>query len=117
MRKEDKRKMEEEGKMSKDQLMEELVPELRMLDSTVGQSFRELIEFLFKTFPPKHRENAKKPEVKDPTNAGEKKRAYYILCTYYHPDKVDASKYGRKYKVLCEEISKRINEKFGAMKG
>ena len=88
-----------------------------MLDSTVGQTFRELIEFLFKTFPPKHRENAKKPEVKDPTNAREKKRAYYILCTHYHPDKVDASKYGRKYKVLCEEISKRINEKFGAMKG
>ena len=58
---------------------------------------------------------AKKPEIKNVENSGEKKRAFYILCSYYHPDKVNASKYGKKYKVLCEEISKRINEKFGAL--
>ena len=42
-----------------------------------------------------------------------KKRAYYMLCSYYHPDKIDASQHGMKYKVLCEEISKRVNERFG----
>ena len=94
--------------------MMELVPELKMLDSAAKGSFQEMIEFLFKTFPPKHRENAKKPEVKDPNNAGEKRRAYFILCSYYHPDKVDVNKYGMKYKILCEEISLRINEKYGS---
>ena len=88
-----------------------------MLDRTADMSFQELIDFLFKTFPPKHRDNAKKPEVKDLNNAGQKKRAYYLLSSYYHPDKVDANKYGMKYKILCEEISKRINAKYGAMNG
>ena len=106
-------KEEEEERKSRDQIMTELVPELKELDSVAGQSFQEMIEFLFKTFPPKHKENAKKPEVKDANNAGEKRRAYFILCAHYHPDKVDVSKYGMKYKILCEEISKRINEKYG----
>ena len=118
-RKEDQKveEEEEEGRKSRDQFMKELLPELRMLDSVGGMSFQELIEFLFENFPPKHKENAKKPEVKDPNNSGEKRRAYFLLCTHYHPDKVDANKYGMKYKILCEEISKRINEKCGAMKG
>ena len=118
-RKEDQKveKEEDDERKSRDQFMEELVPELKMLDGAANQSFQEFIEFLFKTFPPKHKENAKKPEVKDPNNSGEKKRAYYILCSNYHPDKVDASKFGMKYKVLCGEITKRINQKYGAMKG
>ena len=117
-RKEDQKKKEdEEGKKSRDEIVVDLGPELKKLDSAAGQSFQEFIEFLFKTFPPKHRENAKKPEIKDANNSGQKKRAFYILCSYYHPDKVNASLYGKKYKILCEEISKRINEKCGAMKG
>ena len=100
-RKEDRKvkEEEEEGRKTRDQFMEELVPELKMLDSASGLSFQELIEFLFNNFPPKHKENVKKPKV---NNAGEKRKAYYTLCTYYHPDKVDATKYGMKYKVLCE---------------
>ena len=114
-RKEDQKveEEEEEERKSRDQFMKELLPELKMLDSAAGQSFQEMIEFLFKNFPPKHREKAKKPEVKDPNNAGEKRRAYFILCTNYHPDKVDASKYGMKWKVLCDEITKRINQVYG----
>ena len=118
-RKEDQMAEEEEGegRKSRDQYMEELLPELKMLDSVVGQTFQETTEFLFKNFPPKHRENAKKPEIKDPNNSAEKRRAFFILNSCYHPDKVDVNKYGMKYKILCEEITKRINEKYGAMKG
>ena len=110
-------KEEEDERKSKDQFLKELVLELKMLDSVAEMSFQELIEFLFENFPPNHKENAKKPEVKDPNNPGEKRRAYFILSSHYHPDKVDANKFGMKYKVLCEEISKRINQKYGAMKG
>ena len=118
-RKEDQMAEEEEGegRKSRDQYMEELVPELNMLDSVVGQTFQETTEFLFKNFPPKHQENAKKPEIKDPNNSGERRRAFFKLCLCYHPDKVNVLEHGMKYKILCEEIMKRINEKFGAMKG
>ena len=118
-RKEDNKveKEEDDERKSRDQIMKELVPEFKMLDSAGEKPFQELIEFLYKNFPPKHKENAKKPEVTDDNNAGEKRKAYFILCSHYHPDKVDVSKYGMKYKLLCEEISKRINAKYGAMKG
>ena len=117
LRKEDKKvkKEEEDGRTFRAQFMKELVPELTKLDSVGDLSFQEMSGFLFKTFPPKHRENAKEPEVKDQSNADEKRRAYFILCSYYHPNKVDVKKFGMKYKILCEEISKRINEKYGAM--
>ena len=50
----------------------------KMLDTLqgAGQSFQDLIEFLFKTFL------SKKPEIKDLNNSSEKKRAYYLLCSY-----------------------------------
>ena len=59
--------------------MNELVLELTMLDSVEDLSFQEMSDFLFKTFPPKHRENTEKPEVKDQTNVDEKRRAYFDL--------------------------------------
>ena len=83
---------------SRDQIMKELLPELKMLDGAADQSFQKFIKFLFKTFPPKHRENAKKSQVEVPNNADEKRRAYFILCSFYHPNKVDVKKHGMKYK-------------------
>ena len=98
---------------SKDEIRKVLSHELNLLDKMEKLSLPEFIEFLFKNFPPNHKQNAKKPEMKDPSNATQKKRAYYVLCSYYHPDKVDSSEHGLKYKVLCEEISKRVNQWFG----
>merc|ERR1711936_78627 len=71
-----KRKEEEEGKKSRDEIIVDLEPELKKLDNAADddQSFQEFIEFLFKTFPPKHRENAKKPVIKNAENSGEKRR-------------------------------------------
>ena len=97
----------------KAEIVDLLSEEMKLLDDSADLSLGELIEFLFKNFPPKHKQNPKKPEMKDPTNTKQKKRAYYILCSLYHPDKVDRTEHGVKYKVLCEEISKRINQRFG----
>ena len=97
-------------KRSKAEILELLSNEIKLLEDSTDLSLGELIEFLFQNFPPKHKQKSKKPEMRNP---GERKRAYYILCSLYHPDKVDASHHGQKYKVLCEEISKRINQRFG----
>ena len=67
---------------------------------------------LFATFPPQHKENCKVLVI-DQRNT--KKKVYIRLCTYYHPDKVDSSIHGEKYKVLCEEISKRVNARSARM--
>ena len=98
--------------MSKTTLKHELTDELQKLDKAKVQDDLSFIDFLFSTFPPKHKENCRKPEISE---RSPKKKAYIRLCTYYHPDKVDTSVHGLKYQVLCEEISKRVNERFARM--
>ena len=107
------KKLDKSEEDRKDEIREELAGKIKLLDRSANLSFSELINFLFENFPPKHKPNAKRPEMKDANNQGQKKKAYFILVSYYHPDKIDANKHGMIYKVLCEEISKRINERFG----
>ena len=38
------------------------------------------------------------------------RKAFIKLAAYYHLDKVGISIHGEKYKVLCEEIAKQVNE-------
>merc|ERR1712058_110731 len=45
------------------------------------------------------------------------KKACIILSALYHPDKVKVDEHGEKYKVLCEEITKKINSRLGSLKG
>ena len=45
------------------------------------------------------------------------KRAFAKLLGYYHPDKVDTSIHGEKYRVLCEEIAKRVSARYAELKG
>ena len=108
-------KLDKSEENNKDEIREELAGQIKLLDRSAKLSFSELINFLFENFPPKHKPNVERPKMKDVNNPGQKKRAYYILCSYYHPDKIDANTHGMTYKVLCEEISKRVNERFGNM--
>ena len=108
-------KLDKSDEENKDEIRVELADKIKLLDRSAKMAFSDLINFLFENFPPKHKPNAKKPEIKDANNAGQKKRAYFILCSFYHPDKIDANIHGMIYKVMCEEISKRINERFGNM--
>jgi len=102
----------EDGDISAGEILAQLTAEIKMLDSAAKLSFPELIDFIFKNFPPKHKQDAKKPEMKDPCKV---KKAFYLVSICYHPDKVDVTKFGKKYKVLCEEIIKRINERYRNM--
>ena len=104
---------DEEVRSSRSQVMEELQPELKKLEEAKNLMLDEFVEFLFENFPPKHKKNAKKPKVEDLHDNAKKKKVYITLCSYYHPDKVDSTKFGMKYKVLCEEIAKVVNERYG----
>ena len=77
-------------------------------------SDEDFVPFVFKNFPPKHKENPKMPAV---SQTFEKiKKAYIKLTTYYHPDHIDIDVHGEKYKVLCEEVAKRISARYTKMK-
>ena len=95
--------------------MKDLESELAQLDSAAKLNDEGFINFLFGKFPPKHINNPKKPEGSQ--TLGVMKKALGKLSAYYHPDKVDTDVHGEKYKVLCEEIAKRVNARYTRLKG
>ena len=91
---------------------------MKKLAEAKNMMLDEFVNFLFENFPPKHKKNAKKPDVASMHDPAKKKKVYITLCSYYHPDKIDESKFGLKYKVMCEEVAKVVNEQYGTnMKG
>ena len=94
-------------------ILEELKNELELLQSSEAIGLAKFIDFLFENFPIKHKKVVKKPEVVE----GCEKKACIMLSALYHPDKVNMETHGEKYKVMCEEISKKINKRLGCMKG
>ena len=91
--------------------LDELKKEIQLLWEYQSATPRELVNFLFETFPPKHIPNAEKPPVQRI-----EQKTLLKLCPLYHPDKIDKEKFDAKYIVLCEEITKLINLKYGDLK-
>ena len=56
------------------------------------------VDFSFYKFPPVYKENCKKLD----TSEGNPMKTCLKLCSYNHPDNVDASIHGEKHKMLCE---------------
>ena len=100
----------------KEDYIKDLQSEMKELGAAQFFSDGEFIDFLFSKFPPKHHSNPKKPEVQS-HSPSKLKRALAKLLGYYHPDKVDTSIHGEKYKVLCEEIAKRVSARYAQLKG
>jgi hypothetical protein len=99
--------------VDKNALKDEIKNEMKQLENAANMSDESFMKFLFDTFPPKHKDNYKRLEI---NAANPKKKIFIRLSSYYHPDKVDTSIYSEAYKVLCEEILKRINARFAKMK-
>jgi len=100
--------------LNKQNLRQELemdINKLKAADSRMTDE--EFCSFVFSEFPPKHKDGFKKPEMT--ANPMSKKRAYIRFLTFYHPDKVDSSEHGEKYKIRCDEISQCINGRFSKM--
>merc|ERR1719188_116965 len=107
------KEIEEVVQKERGPLLEELKTEMELLESSEGFGLTKFIDFLFEKFPIKHKKVVKKPEVV----RGCEKKACIMLSALYHPDKVNMETHGEKYKVMCEEISKKINRRLGYMKG
>jgi len=93
--------------VSREDVLAEVKPDLQKIkkaDSSMGDA--NFLDFLLTEYPPKHKDNFRKPEI---SSLESMKRAYIRLCVFYHPDKVDATQFGLKHKILCGEISKFVN--------
>ena len=102
----DKEKSERQG------VLDELQTEISLLDALRDKPLQVIIDFLFDNFPPKHRKKATKPKIID----GRQKDTLITLSALYHPDKINEKEHGLKYKVLCLEIVKRINQRLARCK-
>ena len=87
--------------------MDELSDDLKKLEESKKLDLSKFIDFLLKTFPIKHKKNFKWPKVVP----GNERKVCILLSALYHPDEVKEEEHGLKYKVLCEEIVKHINER------
>ena len=77
----------------------------------------EFVKFIYKTFPPKNKEHTPpaKSEMED-LKHDEKKKVLQKAVLHYHPDKINVEKDGRKWQVLCEEITKEFTRKYESYK-
>ena len=76
-----------------------------------------LLLYIYKTFPPKN--ESKKPPPEKELKAMDKKglkKVFQKAVLHYHPDKQDKEKYGKKWEVLCEEITKNLTRVYECYK-
>ena len=87
--------------------------------------FQDLLEYVFKNWPPKHVRDWKKkiPTVAKDDDKKSQNKKLLVAITLYHPDKVNQARdeknepFDDEYKVLCEEIAKLLNSRHQDVKG
>jgi len=97
----------------REKYIKELEAELKDLKEANGGSGNSgvqcLLRHIYKTYPPKDPEH--KLDDKD-LDEQKTKKALLKAILHYHPDKQDTNKHGRKWAVLCEEITKLLNGRY-----
>ena len=102
--------------LEREKYIKELEAELVDLkEANCGSGFpgvKCLLQHIYKTYPPKNPEH-KLDELGDEELEGQKlKKALLKSILHYHPDKQDTNTHGRKWAVLCEEITKLLNGRY-----
>ena len=90
--------------------LKELEAELKDInEANVGSEATGLLRHIYKTYPPKNPEH--KLDDKELNQRAKIKKALLTAIQHYHPDKQD-KEHGRKWAVLCEEITKLLNGRY-----
>jgi len=116
-----RQKDEEEQQKARAAFLEELSEELADIRSHKARA-ADLIKHVYSNYPPKH-PCWQKPSDEDMKKWGEMEldsRDYKKLLLkalgFYHPDKVDEKIHGMKWKILCGEITKMLNDHYEGTK-
>jgi len=99
--------------LERDKYIKELEAELRDLrEANIGNEAQGFLRHLYRTYPPKNPEH--KLDEKDLPD--KLKKTLLTALLHYHPDKQDKEQHGKKWVVLCEEITKLLNGRFESCK-
>jgi len=99
----------------REKYIKELEAELKDLkEANVGHGAEGLLRHIYKTYPPKNPEH--KLDDKDLDKCLKMKKTLLTAIQHYHPDKQDKEEHGRKWAVLCEEITKLLNGRYESYK-
>eukprot|EP00243_Klebsormidium_subtile_P002359 TRINITY_DN14649_c0_g1_i1.p1 TRINITY_DN14649_c0_g1~~TRINITY_DN14649_c0_g1_i1.p1 ORF type:complete len:454 (+),score=119.84 TRINITY_DN14649_c0_g1_i1:200-1561(+) len=89
--------------------LETLKDELTALQRAVAGSAEAFLKHLYEKHPPKNPDHKLGPLNKDPDVT---KKALLRAISHYHTDKNLAAKHGKKWEVLCGEITRFLNSKY-----
>ncbi|XP_061188601.1 uncharacterized protein LOC133196757 [Saccostrea echinata] len=110
---------EEKWNKEREEIIKGIEKEMKNIEKADDKDSQEFLRYVYRVFPPKNKEHKLDGNVK-------KKGSYVDHCAlkktlqkaiiHYHPDKVDMEKHGKVWKVLSEEITKRLTRRYEAMK-
>lgn len=108
---------EERKKVEKMDILKTLEKEIKQLKDREGSDNEDFLKFIYKTFPPKKKTHKLKlPKMTDQDSYTKMKKTLQKAVIHYHPDSVDEEKHGKKWKVLCEEVTKYVTQRYERMK-
>ncbi|CAL4071127.1 unnamed protein product, partial [Meganyctiphanes norvegica] len=99
----------EESTKTRADYLKELKDEIEELQKQDAKGAIPLLEYIYKTWPPKD-ENHKLTELTTDPKVQEK--ALRQALGHYHPDKQDIDHHGMKWCVIAEEITKLLARKY-----
>lgn len=108
---------EEKRRLEKMEILKMLEKEIKQLKDKSDLENDDFLKFVYKTFPPKKKSHKLKvPKMTDPDSHTKMKKTLQKAIIHYHPDSADEEKHGKKWKVLCEEITKYFTQRYERMK-
>ncbi|XP_050406722.1 uncharacterized protein LOC126822039 [Patella vulgata] len=113
---EERMREDEENRLAREEIMNELKDELFDLKKKFEEGKVDFLKFLYKTHPPKNDKHVL-GELPDQPEPAQLKKLYQKAVVHFHPDKIDISVHGKKWKVLSEEICKILTSQYESYKG
>ena len=104
------RKEEAAWSEEKNGILLELKEDIKKLEE-LSNNTEDLLRHIYKKYPPKNENHKLNDSLLEGENQNIKKALRESLL-HYHPDRLKAKDLGKKWVVLCEEITKYLNRKY-----
>ena len=98
--------------------MKEIEEDMKLVKAERGKGKVELLRYIYEIYPPRWKEDCTLPDTlpDEKAEASEWKPIFKAAVIHYHPDKTNVETDGKRWKVLCEEISKILTGIYESMK-
>ena len=108
---------QEEHDKKRQAVKEELKPTLAELEKHKDDDYKTFLKYIYEKFPPVNKEHKLDLTKKsDETDFTMKYKALQKAIIHFHPDRVKEAEHGLKAKVLNEEITKHLTNRYEQVK-